>query len=80
MGRIVINKSPYCVFKSMFVKEDCWHGCSCGNCRFKEVKIDEEVLRVPEEQRNGYKDGKWKYLPNYRFNGQLILTSEYKFD
>ena len=74
----VIEDGPYCTLFAKFVEENCWENCS-GYCRFREVMIDENVSKPRGYVRNGYADGKWKDMKNYRYTGKAVITSEYEY-
>ena len=73
-----MKEGPYCTFYSEFVNDDCYHNCM-AHCRFREVMIDENVSKPRGYVRNGYKDGKWKDYPNYRYTAKLEITDEYDY-
>ena len=41
--------------------------------------VDENISKPRGYVRNGYKDGKWKNYPNYRYTAKLEITDEYDY-
>lgn len=74
----LMENGPYCTFQGKFVTEDCYENCM-AYCRFREVMIDEKISKPRGYVRNGYKDSKWKNMPNYRYTAKLEITDEYDY-
>ena len=75
----IVKSGAYCSFKAKFVNDNCWEGC-CVYCRYREVMIDEVVGTKQGWKRNGYKNGKWKDYPSYRYEAQLTISNVIKYD
>lgn len=75
----IVKSGAYCSSYGKFVDEDCWRGCACY-CRYREVMIDEVIGAEQGWKRNGYKDGKWKDMPSYRYKAKTIITEVANYD
>lgn len=64
IGQVIFKSQPYCLIYNKRVTKNCFSECFM-HCRYRYVCPDKIDEAEGKPTRNGYKEGKWKNIPNY---------------